>query len=338
MNEESSNTPMEANEEGKLYEYSDFKNRSISKLKTKLKCNLDKRGEAIQNCIDAAVSEIIQKGTISIILNPPLFCVAPIKYKAFIKMCDVIDNWEGVVIPQCNESKKEFNRYWRTADNWWNRQKGKWYGDLFFYHILKGDSLSLFCQQLLHGERDTNAYWTLYFIFLYEILQAQVQFKKSKSNPVIFDLSFKSQHLKKLFITIGEQHGNKWDISEKAQEQSNTKYARQWCKKIRDEKYEIYCEYYQQNNNINSINNNNVLLEPPQPLLPSQHTQSTYNTSNIRGDCCNNNPPISPRKRPTFYVIQMKEHDGLLPEQLIETLYRNESIETIHFSQNGLLN
>ena len=127
---------------------------AIDRLKDKMRENLYKRINAIEEAVNNARHKI---SFISIINRPSPFKVSPIVVKtALERMVSKIELWSGVDISGCNQPLKSFKLYMRIADNWcasyyalivseckcfdipnlrWNRQIGKWFGDVLFLHI-----------------------------------------------------------------------------------------------------------------------------------------------------------------------------------------------------------
>ena len=118
-------------------------------LKDKLHINVDKRKKTFEDVVSTAALKISRDGILDIIPTPPNFKINPtITQEAKSRMCSAIDAWGGVHLSQCKKLPPIFKKYWRIADNWWNRQKGKYFGDLFFQPILH-HSLHRYCKKIL---------------------------------------------------------------------------------------------------------------------------------------------------------------------------------------------
>ena len=97
----------------------------------------------------------------------------------------------------------------------WNRQKGKWFGDLLFWPVLQYN-LNMYCHKILINNSNEYHYHAIYFLFLCDIIHSEVQFKKSRPVPLIFDLALqKSANLTQWLKSTGNRHKLPWDLSKK---------------------------------------------------------------------------------------------------------------------------
>ena len=154
-------------------EFAKWHLKAVDKLRAKLQDNLDKRRICVEVAIHKATMCILSEDLVKIMENPPKFKVSKdIQSDALSNMFQIIHSWPGVDLLQCKEPPKNFKKYWRIADNWWNRQKGKWFGDLFFEPILQRD-LNQYCQQILINKYNETHYHAIYFIFLCDLLHSE---------------------------------------------------------------------------------------------------------------------------------------------------------------------
>ena len=63
-------------------------------------------------------------------------------HRMLTDIANSIQSWKGVDLRLCQKEKQSFRQYKRTATNWYNRNKPKFFGTYFFYplifhHILK---------------------------------------------------------------------------------------------------------------------------------------------------------------------------------------------------------
>eukprot|EP01084_Bolivina_argentea_P184789 318725_1 len=130
----------------------------VEKLQSKLSQNVAKRKKNFENVVTNAAHKILRDNTLKIISNPDDFKISDrITNEAFDRMCETISAWPGVHLTQCKKLPPIFKKYWRIADNWWNRQKGKWFGDLFFWPILHY-SLHVYCKKILIASENQIEY------------------------------------------------------------------------------------------------------------------------------------------------------------------------------------
>lgn len=99
----------------------------------------------------------------------------------------------------------------------WNRQKGKWFGDLLFWPVFQYN-LVVYCNKILINNSNEYHYSAIYNIFLCDIIYSEVQFKKSRPVPLVFDLALQKSCQLTAWL---KQHGNiykfPWDLSKKPQ-------------------------------------------------------------------------------------------------------------------------
>eukprot|EP01084_Bolivina_argentea_P069122 125833_1 len=215
----------------------------VEKLQNKLSQNLAKRKKHFEDVVTRATHKILreitfnQPNVINIESNPIGFKISDtITNEAFNRMSEIISSWPGVPSAQSKKLPPIFKKYWRIADNWWNRQKGKWFGDLFFWPILNY-SLHEYCKKMTYTQIE---YDYLYYIYLHDILHSKVSFKKSRPNPLIFDLALeKSPKLQQWFSSAGDRHKVVWEITSN---KSIKHYAQNWVKTVKDNKFSIYCD------------------------------------------------------------------------------------------------
>ena len=105
-------------------EYDHWRTLCGIQLKDKLKENVAKRQKIFEDVVTLAAIKVSRDNELEIVANPPKFKVsATITNEATNRMCDAIDAWPGVHLTQCKKLPPVFKKYWRIADNWWNRQK-----------------------------------------------------------------------------------------------------------------------------------------------------------------------------------------------------------------------
>eukprot|EP00486_Rosalina_sp_Unknown_P014874 CAMPEP_0201593986 /NCGR_PEP_ID=MMETSP0190_2-20130828/191440_1 /ASSEMBLY_ACC=CAM_ASM_000263 /TAXON_ID=37353 /ORGANISM="Rosalina sp." /LENGTH=676 /DNA_ID=CAMNT_0048053425 /DNA_START=71 /DNA_END=2101 /DNA_ORIENTATION=- len=242
-------------------QYAKWALKAKDKLKAKLTNNLEARKTQIEDAVNNATLRIINDNIVPVISRPSEFKVSStIASGALERMYHIIESWGGVDIAQCEKLPKDWKRYWRLADNWWNRQKGKWFGDLLFWPVLQYN-LNTQCQKVLINKHNEYHYHAIYFIFFCDIMHSEVSFKKSRPVALIFDLALaKSANLTQWLKSTGNRHGLPWDPSKKQHGQSNIKYARQWSKLLRDSLYNQYVRCESQLDNDQLTNDNDISI------------------------------------------------------------------------------
>ena len=56
---------------------------------------------------------------------------------ALNKLFTKFEEWSGVDIKACKNAVQNWGQYWDRADNWFNRNKGEWFGDYYFAPIFR---------------------------------------------------------------------------------------------------------------------------------------------------------------------------------------------------------
>eukprot|EP01084_Bolivina_argentea_P106326 190292_1 len=256
--------------------YDRWRTLCVDKLKDKLKLNIEKRKKNFEDVVTSAAAKISSDNTLQLAPNFPKFRISStITTEAVDRMCSTIESWPGVHLSQCKKLPPIFKKYWRIADNWWNRQKGKWFGDLFFWPILQYN-LHQYTKKILARKNDPIQFDYAFYIFLCDILHSKVSFKKARPNPLIFDLALeKSPKLQQWFSTAGQQHGIMWEISSKTTKKSIKDYAQSWVTAVKDRKCTAYMHY-----RLNAVHDAEMgkLLN----VFPSVHGNVSSSNNNIK--------------------------------------------------------
>jgi len=218
-------------------QYTKWRKISVDQLKGKLQINVVKRKKSLEDVVTRAADRMAAAHKIDIMPNYPPFQISPtITSGAVERMEKIIESWPGVQLNQCKKPPPIFKKYWRTADNWWNRQKGKWFGDLIFQPILSY-SLRSYCKKILLHKDNTIERDYVFFLFLRDILGHKVSFKKARPNPLIFDLVLdKSPKIQEWFGMKGTEHGVPWELTAKAKKKAINEYAVSWAERVLERK------------------------------------------------------------------------------------------------------
>ena len=54
-----------------------------------------------------------------------------------------LKHWSGVDVKACKNKINTWQEYWDRADNWFNRNKGQWFGDYLFYPLFENKLISV---------------------------------------------------------------------------------------------------------------------------------------------------------------------------------------------------
>eukprot|EP01084_Bolivina_argentea_P226002 381823_1 len=186
----------------RLNAYSNWRHQCIINMKKKLQSNVAARSRKVEEVVNECISNTNKELQIIsyLIFNCNLLALNHLKKQInnsirFIipdqliisslqKMYNKLDEWNGVNISSCKTIPSTFDEYWYIADNWWNRQKGSWFGELYFYklfHLLFQFSTNIATQNnLLYRD-------LLFYNILYDIIDANVNFKRARPQPLLFD-------------------------------------------------------------------------------------------------------------------------------------------------------
>eukprot|EP01084_Bolivina_argentea_P226003 381824_1 len=167
----------------RLNAYSNWRHQCIINMKKKLQSNVAARSRKVEEVVNECISNINKE--LQIINNSIRFIIPDqLIISSLQKMYNKLDEWNGVNISSCKTIPSTFDEYWYIADNWWNRQKGSWFGELYFYklfHLLFQFSTNIATQNnLLYRD-------LLFYNILYDIIDANVNFKRARPQPLLFD-------------------------------------------------------------------------------------------------------------------------------------------------------
>ena len=123
--------------------YEEWKAKSKKELKNKLKENLNKRANVLEEQVNKSrretfklISNLNAGDNILPIKSPGFIIPENILIRGFDTMSNKIDLWKGVNVHDCKEEPQKYTDYFRKGNNWLDRQKGKWFGQYIFYPIL----------------------------------------------------------------------------------------------------------------------------------------------------------------------------------------------------------
>jgi len=218
----------------------------VERLKGKLRENVNNRRKCLEDVVTQAADKIKDQNTIEFMPEYPPFTISPNLINGAIdQMEKIIDSWPGVQLTQCKKMPLISKDYTRTADNWWNRQKGKWFGNLLFEPILKL-SLRSYCKKILLQKNQTSAeHQYVFFLFVRDILKCKVPFKKARPSPLIFNLVLeKSPAIHAWFSAAGTMHGIQWELVTKGKKKQTNLYAVTWAERVLELKSDAFYRRY----------------------------------------------------------------------------------------------
>ena len=241
----------------------EWKQNSKTKLKDKAYTNINARALELQNSVNSSIqcitnNQSITKFTIS----------ATLITRALNLIYHELDNWKGVSIKEvkADNKPKVWKQYHVRADNWWNTNKAKWFGDYFFAPIIQKE-LKQYIQhvtkifyepnhvkntvnyiQKLNNNHSRNnetiiTHDLLYFSAIDGIMKGEVKFHRTKRQRLVPDQSFKlSKGLKNLLVKLGNEHGVELRINRGNDALCIRKCVQQWVMDIITKKQLVWME------------------------------------------------------------------------------------------------
>ena len=211
----------------------------------KAQINIQKRASQVNESVNNAVTILHSKLQIDIVINDESrFILDRILTQETIESVKLVfQSWNGVNYRACKSVPASEAKYWEIADNWWNRQKHKVFGEDFFCKLFK--QLSQYSHKIslkIYPSSDDIKYRLSYQSLLYiqlirSILCANIKFHRTKLQPLIFDQSLeRSQSLKNFLMKLGLENNIEWKLPAKSAQHNS-----------------------HNNNNSNGLTNNNNL-------------------------------------------------------------------------------
>jgi len=159
--------------------YQQWCEQSKFKLEESFKLNLRKR--LIQCCdtVNARVSSCGIDDKFVLTVDDVKRFADGVKYE--------ILSWNGVDMGTCTKEKRTFTEYHKTAQNWFNRNKAKIYGNHVFYPLVFGHILN-FCNDTKFPSPlavDHNRRMHLFVTILISILESKIKFHRTKKQPLL---------------------------------------------------------------------------------------------------------------------------------------------------------
>lgn len=121
---------------------------------------------------------------------------------------DKIVNWPGVSIKACKKKGKSKKEYISTANNWFNRNKAKIYGNYFYSRVIFGFALQ-YCRNTIE-----ERYCYLAFIDILDcILTTRIKYPKSRKQPLIqLQALMQPNSFKNLCLRLLKKFDIKWKV------------------------------------------------------------------------------------------------------------------------------
>ena len=283
-----------------------WKEKSMIKMKSKLKETIKERTKKINDIINHEIPIILKEFHIFIDYN---------KIKKFGISDDIVNNtrnniinefsiWNskgGVKIKSCRKrALNNFNDYYRVADNWFNRHKGEWFGKYYFkciFKLLNQYNIYL-VNNIFNSNNNSNNDVNVVILLanyvsikcLLKLGDTNITFKQARPQCLIYINSLtKKQEFREELIHFGNDYDVPFDISKHGNQQIIRKEFRDWAinvgntikkmyhKKTRPKKIK---QKLPPNPGVPILPLNLSLLKPPiqtQGLLPPNYV---YNNSN----------------------------------------------------------
>ena len=109
----------------------------------------------------------------------------------------------------CKQSKQSYKEYYKTAENWFNRNKAKIFGTHLFYPVIFKHILKV-CTKIKGLQN--NQQMVIFIDLLMIILNDNIEFRKTKCQPLIL---YQSLHISNTFKTncrkLVKYYNVKWD-------------------------------------------------------------------------------------------------------------------------------
>ena len=169
-------------------QFEEWRLRCIESMKAKMESNVAARSRRVEEVVNECIGRIHRELQISDEGDDRRFTIPhDVMTQSLRSMSQRLDEWNGVKLLWCKRVPRCFASYHLIGENWWNRQKGSWFGDFYF--------LPLFQCLAASGFSD------LVFIhILSAIMESNITFKRSRPQPLCPDQSLqKSADLKAYF-------------------------------------------------------------------------------------------------------------------------------------------
>ena len=180
-------------------QFAEWRLQCIAAMKDKMESNLRARSRRVEEVVNERIDRLHRELQIDTEnLQKYRFAIPEdVMAQSLWSMSHRLEGWNGVRIVSCKRIPRCFASYHLIGENWWNRQKGSWFGDFYFLPLFQ--CIGSFCETLNVSEY--TQYSDLLFIhILSAVMESNITFKRSRPQPLCPDQSLqKSLELKRFF-------------------------------------------------------------------------------------------------------------------------------------------
>jgi len=312
--EDNAHSVSHSTNDSKLELYSKWKRDGLHKMKAKATQNVAHRSKAVEHVITGIARSWDE--------NARTFQISKqFQLGALNKLFTKFQDWSGVDVKACKNKVQTFNEYYDRADNWFNRNKGEWFGDYYFTPIFH-QHLRQYCTEIAHSMYSSDAQKEscfqslLYAQILRRISYESIRFKQTRPQSLVIDQSLvQSNKLQSFLLDFASSHDAVWALPPSKSAKAFRDSWRQCINQIHQRVYSVYCRVFgvTDPSPASPVSSSS---SPQQPLptehasnsgVSSTHENSPTALSPLASSECDSNHP--------FYSVALSAGQSL-PNQL----------------------